>query len=219
MIKSADPNIDFGAIRSEISTHSIRKTADTLAVNQPCGPEASVVRTRAGHSNGKVQDCYQKDDPSGDCFCGRVLSMEPMTTPDFALLPPHFNAEGLLEIKSIGWENLLPGYSTFDDRFKRSLPMLLAVIVYHYKKGNLEKLLPAEHPIFIQPLIAMKYCDRLFPHIRLGIYKCTETNMVATGVSPFVITLIQIENTAKESREQIKKFGEKLDVLTTEVRK
>ena len=60
-------------------------------------------RIRAGHSLGKVQDCYQKEDPSGDCFCGRTLTMEPMTTPDFAMLPPHFSKAGMLKVLEIGF--------------------------------------------------------------------------------------------------------------------
>ena len=103
VITAAEPSVDFGTVRSNISTHSIRKTADTLAVNQPCGPGATVVRIRAGHSLGKVQDCYQKEDPSGDCFCGRTLTMEPMTTPDFAMLPPHFSKAGMLKVLEIGF--------------------------------------------------------------------------------------------------------------------
>ena len=34
VIKNADPEIDFGAPREEISTHSIRKAADTIAVKK-----------------------------------------------------------------------------------------------------------------------------------------------------------------------------------------
>ena len=140
--------IDLGAARYDLGTHSVRKCADTCAINVPGGPGQTVVKLRAGHSLGAVQDCYQKEDPSGDCFCGRVLSLMSMTTEEFALLPPHFDEVGKAKIREIGWNNLLQDYDKYSEKFQRVIPFLLASLVYHYVKGNLKEMLPTEHPIY-----------------------------------------------------------------------
>lgn len=115
-----------------------------------------------------------------------------MVNATFAELPPHFDQEGYDEIDRIGWSNIIPDYDSYDAKFKRVLPYLLATLIYQKVKGNLSNLLPADHPIFIQPVFARGYDTRLYPHIYLGIYECSRTGMRATGVSPYIMAMIEI---------------------------
>jgi len=184
--------VALGATESELGTHSIRKLADTFAVNQPGGPSVDCVKMRAGHSNGKVQDCYAKADKAGDCFVGRVLTMMSMTNADFALLPPHFDDDG-----SIGWNDICQLYSKFDEKFKLVMPYLLATLIYHEEKGNLATLLDADHPIFMQNIFRRQYHKTLLPYIHLGVNVNSQTSMRATGLSPHVVTLIRLKEVEK----------------------
>lgn len=170
VINSIDNNIDLGASRDDLGTHSVRKAADTYAVNMPCGPTSTVVKLRAGHSLGTVQDCYQKEDASGDCFCGRVLSGITLLNENFAILPPHFHPDALTIIETqIGWNNILDGYNNYPASFKRIIPYMLATLVYHYYNGNLHKLLPNAHPIFKQKLFTLYITELKAEYVLLGI--------------------------------------------------
>jgi hypothetical protein len=165
-------NLDLGAGRGELGTHSVRKCADTYAVNMPCGPGQTVVKLRAGHSLGKVQDCYQKEDASGDCFCGRVLTGIPMTTADFASLPPHFDEEGLLYIReNIGFDSIFNKYDQYPPSCQRAVPYLLASVLYQYKMGTLCGLLPDGHPIYTLSIfnIFKHHLPYICEHIHTGI--------------------------------------------------
>ena len=59
-------------------------------------------KLRAGHSLGGCQVAYAKESLEGDTFCGRMLSMIPMTTANFAVLFPHFDNEGEALVAEIG---------------------------------------------------------------------------------------------------------------------
>jgi hypothetical protein len=202
LYEDMDESIDLGAAREHLGTHSIRKFADTYASNIPGGPTKDTVKHRAGHSLGRVQDIYDKECSEGDCHCGRTLTLHPMINAAFAQLPCHFTVDGMLEVEAIGWPNLLPNYKEYDVKFKRVLPYLLACLVYHHAKGHLATLLPAEMPIFVQPLFSRGYAERLLPHVVIGIFECPNTGMRATGVSPYIMSMVEINKVHDYLKEQ-----------------
>ena len=201
---------------------SVRKCADTSAVNTPNGPDQATVMMRAGHSLGGVQDRYQKvDHPAVDCFCGRVLTMVPMTTAEFAVMPPHFDKAGLAMLEEIGWKNIIYHYDSYGNTMKRVLPMLLATLVFHKANGNLEELLPEDHPIFSEAIFSQDKIriNELKNHIHLGYNGCCKCNMVATGVSPFVTILIQFEKLKESVENKVDELSGKSDIIHNCIRK
>jgi hypothetical protein len=176
VINGIDIKIDLGAIRSELGTHSIRKTADSYGCNMPNGPPQAVVMARAGHPNGKIIDCYHKVDAAGDCFCGRVLTGISLMNENFAVLPPHFHPDGLNIIEELGWNNILDYYDQYPPSFQRVLPYLLVTLIYHHYNGNLQRLLPNEHPLFKQKLFTTYMKEFKIEHVLLGINEYVNIN-------------------------------------------
>ena len=196
IIDNIDPNIDLGGPRCDLSPHSLRKGADTYVINQVCGPNESMVKLQAGHSLGNVQRCYQKENPYGDCIVGRILAGIPMTEENCAILPPHFTTIGLDNICHDlgGFDYFIHDYHIYPDNFKRALPYMLASLIYHYKNGNLNNMLPNNHPIFTCKALSVSndIINKLFDQINISINQCKCCQMRATGITPFVINMIMI---------------------------
>lgn len=74
-----NPDIDLGCDRADISTHSNRKWAESMAVSKIDGPSRNQVCLRAGQSVGKVQDCYMKQENDGDALTGRTVALLKIT--------------------------------------------------------------------------------------------------------------------------------------------
>ena len=73
---------------SDIGSHSIRKGATKWLSGQPGGPSAISICIRGGWSLGGVKDVYMTYNAEGDAFCGRMLSLLPLLSPDFASSAP-----------------------------------------------------------------------------------------------------------------------------------
>ena len=74
-------------------THSLRKGAASFASGSSTNsPGVFSICNRGGWSTG-VMNRYIRDDTSGDCYLGRILTGLNRDDADFATLPPHFTDE------------------------------------------------------------------------------------------------------------------------------
>jgi hypothetical protein len=167
----------LGGEKQQLGTHSIRKGAASYCAGMINGPSTVQVFLRAGWSLGNVQDRYLFAGAGGDQLTGRVLSGLPFNDSSFALLAPHFSAEGLREIN---WSTVLPLYSRLPETFKRALPYLLASICYHEKwlRSNLSP----QHPLFSTYLFSSGAVNNLKCYVIAGCSRCVITGMIATGI-------------------------------------
>jgi len=180
-------SIQLGCKRDEIGTHSNRKFAESTSVSRMGGPSRTQVALRAGQSAGKTQDCYFFQEEEGDTFVGRTVAQLTMTADQFDVLPPHF-LPSTLEYLSDIWPSVLDNYALYPPSFQRVIPFLLASLVYHHSKGNLARLLPAQHPLFqcrlfTQPTLLNYLTDK----VDLKFAYCEESAIYARGVPQNVI--------------------------------
>ena len=191
----------------DIGTHSIRKGAGTYAMGgSPAGPNVISLCKRAGWSIGDVKERYLKMIGQGqDCLLGRVLAMLDIMSEEFAVLPPHFlidiaaGAGDALRTKVLGAvETCFPGVSKKSPNMTGVLQRCLASVVFHAKKpagggpSSLEKLFPADHPLWNTPLFTEGLFDELAPHVACGTFKCDVTGMVASGLPPHCTLMVRI---------------------------
>jgi hypothetical protein len=165
---------------------------------------------RAGWSLGNVQDRYIFGGAGGDELVGRAVCGLPILEREFCILPPHFSGETLARISAAGWNNILESYDSYPQCFKRTVPYLLASLVYHfeYLRGKLSN----SHPLWKQRLFTQKLIieennifltDFLKKNVVTGYGYCKLTNMRSTGV-PTSIAMAQ----------EIRMLQEKVDKMT-----
>jgi integrase len=79
--------------KDRTGTHSLRKGAASFASGSSTNsPGVFSICNRGGWSTG-VMNRYIRDDTSGDCYLGRILTGLDRDSSDFASLPPHFPGE------------------------------------------------------------------------------------------------------------------------------
>ena len=186
VLQTIPNHIDLGASRSELASHSNRKGASTYLLAL-CFINTAQVYLRAGWSLG-VQDRYVIAGPGGDQLIGRAVSGLPIDGNDFSILPPHFSTADLIILNEMGFQNILDGYEKFPVSFLRSIPFLLASLVYHqdFLKDNLH----ASHPLFHQAIFTRRFqqlsnktlVEFFKGKILLGTSICKDTQIRATGI-------------------------------------
>lgn len=143
---------------------------------------------------------------------GRYASGLPTTSTEFASLPPHFPMEVILELENEDWRNVLPGYLNYPECFRRTVPFLLASLVYHWNWLNAT--LPANHPLRASRVVTEGYIARLQPTVLGGEVTCPVTGLTATGV-PYHIMLssqvAQLEAKVAEMDREVKRA--RVDVI------
>ena len=90
--------------------------------------------------------------------------------------------------RDIGWARLLPDYAAYPESFRRIVPFLAAALIYHHANGDLHKIYPASHPIFVASIFTPLYYDQLKNKVILTSEYCHDTKMSACGI-PAVITI------------------------------
>ena len=123
----------------------------------------------------------------GDSLVGRTVAQLKFDADQFDVLPAHFSQAVLQELNTYGWNNILEWHGNLPDTFKRTIPYLFASIVYHYHNGDLERILPSDHPIFSARIFRERQLiDSLRDKVIMTHSYCSETNMSAQGVPGFI---------------------------------
>ena len=80
---------EFGINVDNIGVHSIRKGAATyVSSGSTCAPPQVATNIRAGWTMGPIQDTYLRFESAGDQYVGRVISGLPLSSSEFAAMPP-----------------------------------------------------------------------------------------------------------------------------------
>jgi hypothetical protein len=131
ILKEDDRPLELGASRLDIGTHSNRKGSASFALSKH-EVQAAQVFMRAGWSLGNVGDRYLHPD-SGDHLVGRTVSGLPITSENFAALPPRFSPTDLEIIDAIGWNILLAGKKKHNDYFLISRNFQESTVFWTYR--------------------------------------------------------------------------------------
>ena len=85
-----------------MNAYGLRKGSATLAVSGTTSPpQVTSIARRGEWSMGKVLDVYWHCVEPGDSYLGRLLSSINPLSPDFNVLPPHFDLESPMEDEDI----------------------------------------------------------------------------------------------------------------------
>ena len=125
-------DVDLGALRNEIGSHSNRKGASTFLCGLSIALSPIAVYLRAGWSLGPVQDRYIFAGAGGDQVVGRAVAGLPVHSSDFAMLPPHFTPEGMERLREIGIGRLVTNFANYPEGIKSAVPHFIASVVYHH---------------------------------------------------------------------------------------
>ena len=184
------------AHKKDIGTHSERKGVLTYLCSLCHCISAIAIYLRAGWSLGNVQDRYLFAGSGSDQLVGRAIACLPITSTDFAVLPPHFVPEDLAVLKRIGINNLIHGYDEFPACFQHAVVYLLASLIYHI--DFLERKLSRQHPLWSQRIFTTsitvagtRYANaiELFRNKMItGTMSCRQTDMIATGIPDHILT-------------------------------
>ena len=106
--------------------------------------------------------------------------------------------ENNANLPSAGDQNIVPGWHHWKGRWYPFLKDTIYISVWHkclvypYSIGLLQNLLPLEHPIFQQALLARCYFQELRMHVHTENVESSHAVMRATGVSPFVTAIVEV---------------------------
>ena len=203
-----DPNVDveilFGCTVDELGTHSHRKGSVTMLLGIIDGPNPCAVYIRACWSLGNTQDRYVMGGGGADELCGRLLAMLNLSDHEFAVLPPHFDIEGLQLLERIGYDRLLKGYKNHSAGYKRCVSHWIAIVLYHL--DTLKSWWNSAHPIwgslFFQTLTQENIIQELRTHIHTGHYHNDITGLTATGV-PMIVKILHQQKIQRNLIEEM----------------
>jgi len=194
-VRKIPEHIDLGCDRNDIGTHSNRKFAESTSVSKIDGPSRTQVCLRAGQGVGRTQDCYMFSEQDGDSLVGRTVAQLKLNADEFDILCPHFGTNTLNELHDIGWNNILRGYEYYPTSFQRVVPYLLANLVYHWFKGNLQQLYDVCHPLFAQALFTEPtLINSLRDKVIIVHAYCDDTRMNAEGIPGIIMISREIRN-------------------------
>ena len=170
----------------EIGTHSLRKGAATYCSSGSTAcPPSSAVHLRAGWSMGGVQNTYIRYESAGDMYVGRTVSGLPISSADFAILPPNFTNASPLIGESI--ELMFPQAPL---RLRYILEFALASLVFHY--DYLKSVLPSDHAMLNTPLfLNSRLIDELRPLVSCGVNN-SNSKIHPSGIPPHVAILSKL---------------------------
>ena len=214
------PDVNLGAARQELGSHSNRKGAASYLQNLSPSLSAVNINLRAGWSVGNVQDRYIFAGAAGDQLVGRGAAGLPINSRKFSVLPPHFSQAGLEKGRRIGWGNLIPDYDEFPPSFQQVVIFFLASIIYHHDflRDNID----SQHPLFSKRLFTrsivldeVRYAngyEALHDTVLTGYDRCPDCGMTATGIPTHILLANQIEELRTEiqsQKQQIQHLQEK----------
>lgn len=158
----------------------------TYSLSFPGGPSSVAAYLRARWSLGSVQQRYVFEGEGSDQHCGRTVAGLPLSSIDFAVLPPRFD----MEIDDETWAQVHPEFAAFPSGFKEVMPYLFATLVH--QRDFLRRNLQADHPLFQTYLWTSGLIDRFGNHVLLGNKKCDVTRLDATGVPQHVLIMHEL---------------------------
>jgi hypothetical protein len=181
----------LGCPVADIGSHSFRKGSSTYCLGQVAGPTPDSVFLRMGQTLGQLKDRYIHSAERADQLCGRMVAGLPFDSEKFAILPPHFRKDLLLQVDESYWTNIFSGYFRLPTGVKTALSFFLASIIYH-EQFLREKLHPL-HPIFASRVFKN---NPLLSHMQggvlLGIGQCKETELKATRIPPHLAVVSEL---------------------------
>lgn len=124
---------------------------------------------------------------------GRAATLIDLNSEEFATLPPHFDTSEGPVLTTEQWEDILPGYSTYYPAcFRCTLNFLLASLCYH--EPWLRDTLPPAHPLRLNRVWTSGILQCLRPKVHCGTFSNDITNLVATGIPPYVIINVKVSS-------------------------
>lgn len=194
-----------GLTPDDIGTHSIRKGSSTYTMSgSTSGPSIISVCQRAGWSYGDVLERYLRYEAAGDNYVGRVVCGLPADSPDFSLLPPHFNRT------RVSVDDVKRYFPSINDlRLNEILSHCLASVLYHL--DFLNKHLPKTAGFRSSLILSdSDNVERLTDAIIVG---SRSEYMSATGIPPYILILMKlfgIEVRLEDFPEELAKIIEKI---------
>jgi len=185
-----------------LGSHSIRKGAITYASTGtpdvlPSHTVSVRSRWKSTGPDGTVHKRYVKFSEAGDQLCGRVLTLLPMQSKEFAILPPHLctaNSEiaakfERLSIEIFGEVDSIHG--------KRIIPYLTSSLLFHI--DFIKEYVDQSHPIHVSPLFRSIRSEDI---LRLKEFiVVNSTQLVARGVPASVIVLEELSILKSEMKD------------------
>ena len=195
---SDEEKIKLGCAPEDLGTHSARKGAPSYTLGQVYGPNPIVVSLRMGQSIGKIKDKYYFQMDGGDQLCGRMVAGLPFHDETFAVLPPHFAPDDSSTfLTQEFWEDIVPGYSNYPDKYRAIFPYLLASLLYH--DGYLRNELNPAHPLWASRVYTRNaIIDTLRTKVLVGIGSCERSGMKSTGIPPHLALASKVKELTNE---------------------
>lgn len=175
---------------TSLGSHSARKGAATyVSSGSTCSPSHAAICIRVGWALPGVQETYLRYDSAADAYVGRTVCGLPITSPDFALLPPLFSVYDREVNTAI--DIAFPGIPS---HLRRTAEFALASLIYH--RNFLVRTMPHNHPIFCSALFRdQTLIQSLETRILCRRFQ-TGDPVVPTGIPPHVIQLCDIRDLA-----------------------
>ena len=212
-----------GMTAKEWALHSYRKGSASYASNGPCAVHKSISDNRGGWTQAGQGDVYYGYVPEGDQLIGRVLSGLPMSSPNFAILPPMFRGGILEETVMKALRLLFPTYmkpaGEGEGAAQRGVParilsFCLASVVFHYEW--LDKTLVNDHPLRTTPL----FTDANLLNSLRGLVECRRAgendNLQPTGVPGTINHLVAIERASRDIQVVVREVAENKEFMAAQ---
>jgi hypothetical protein len=207
-----DERLRTGIVPEDLGTHSIRKGACSYLLGLENVVCLSAVYLRMGWSLGNVQKRYIFGGPGADQVLGRTVAGLNSSSERFALLPPHFSSENVMTIEQ--WQEAIPGFSSYPERFRVAIPYLTASVVFHMEWLKLN--LPANHSLFTSRFYRLGYHDILKDKVTIGINR-SPSGISATGIPSFLGLAINISSLSSTLQELGSSLKRQLDSFDEEM--
>lgn len=195
---AVDPDVLLSIPPNRISTHSLRKGAATYVDGQCDGPNTDSIKLRMEHKLGGCDYRYIFRGAGNDMYVGRSVSGLNVSSSEMGLLPPHFKSP--VNVAAIISDAIV---SRANNSLKKAFPFLVASVVHHW--DWLKENLPRRHPFFTSRIWTSGVYERWKNSVITGIYECTETSMIASGLPKIMINLLE----TRLVRDAIKDLPEK----------
>lgn len=173
---------------SELGSHSLRKGSSTYVCSGSVGgPSIVAVCLRCGWTLGGVQDRYFRYEAAGDYFVGLTVAGLPLSTAQFAVLPPHFLSDD--EDVTRVLRNLYPG-AWVRPHLRNILSMLAASLVFH--SSFLRATLPEDHPLWQCYIFRDEEAFAVLKEKVIIDLMAPSTRFLPTGIPPHIDILCQL---------------------------
>jgi hypothetical protein len=172
----------------DIASHSFRKGARSYCQGGTTGgPSTPSILLRGGWALEGIDKKYVRYEAAADQYIGRIVAMLDIGSPDFAVLPPHF--DNVDERVMLVVKNCFPGAPK---SLESVLVHCLASLVFH--REFLRRTLKADHPLFKTTLFAQQLVDKLADRVSLSF---VGDKITSSGIPPYVSIQKQLETVSK----------------------